>query len=121
MPMWGIFLISENSTCPALLHASPEAFRSQSLGEPPSTGTTQVSHSKSRPTTVYAIRVPSGENTGPILTRLSFVNCTGSPSGSLLTYTSPGPKKVAGPRINVTKRPSGDSAGWLTESGSLVI
>src|SRR5262245_52323685 len=119
--MCGLFLISENSSCREAVQTSPEAFCSHRSGAPPSTGTVHVSQRNFRPTTVYAMRAPSGENTGLIFTRLSFVSRTGSPSGSLLTYTWPGPKNVEGPRMKVTIRPSGESAGWPTESGSLVI
>src|SRR5437660_5680823 len=36
-------------------------------------------------------------------------------------YTCPGPMKVFGPRMKVSMRPSGESAGWLTESAKFVI
>src|SRR6185436_12316833 len=97
-------------------HAIPDAFGSQSLGWPPSTGTIAVSHGS----VVYAMRDPSGVNTGLIFARLSVVNCCGSPSGSSFTYTCPAVRKEPAPRRNVSIRPSGDSAGWVTESGKFV-
>src|SRR6185369_11844876 len=102
------------------IHTSPEAFGSHSRGSPPSTGTTQVSQSRELPF-VYAIRDPSGEKTGLIFGVSSCVSCTGSPLGSIFTYTCPGPRKVLGPRMKVSMRPSGESAGWLTESAKFVI
>src|SRR6187200_886083 len=119
--MCGLFLISENSSCRGPVQIRPDALRSHSSGAPFSKGTIHVSQRNFGETTVYAMRAPSAEKTGLIFTRLSFVSWTGSPSGSVLTYTWPGPKNVEGPRIKVTMRPSGESAGWLTESGSLVI
>ena len=60
----------------------PEAFGSHRRGSPPKTGTTQVSQI---PRTVYAMREPSGEKTGLILRRSSWVSWTGSPLGSIFT------------------------------------
>src|SRR5712671_2707538 len=62
------------------------------------------------------MREPSGENTGLSFNVLSRVNCTGSPFGSIFTYTSAGPKNVSDPRRNASIRPSGDNAGYTAES-----
>ena len=52
----------------------------------------------------------------------SWVNCTGSPSGSSFAKMSPGPPIVPGvcPWMNVSIRPSGDSAGADAASVKLV-
>jgi hypothetical protein len=95
----------------------------QPLRFPPSTGTTHVScvaPPRVMSTPMYAMRIPSGENAGLILSSMSLVSCTGSPSGSSFTYTWPGPANVLGPRMNASIRPSGDSVGETAESAKLV-
>ena len=58
----------------------------------------------------------SGENEGLSLNFASWVSCTGSPLGSILTYTSPGPKKELLPRMKASIRPSEDKAGYTAAS-----
>ncbi len=62
-------LISENSSLDLSTQLRPEALGSHRRGSPPKTGTAYVSHTL--PATEYAIRDPSGENTGLIFGRLS--------------------------------------------------
>src|SRR6516165_7521128 len=108
------FLSSENRIrFPPSIHVSDDAFRNIRRGSPPMTDTSHVSHGSTVP---YAIRVPSGENAGLNFNNLSFVNRIGSPDGSIFTYTSPSPKNVFAPRINVNNRPSGDNAGYTAAS-----
>src|SRR5260370_3313781 len=77
-------LISENITCSGVVQTRPEALGSHRSASPANTGTTHVS--QLNPTSlVYAMREPSGEKTGPIFGRLSWVSWTGSPEGRLLT------------------------------------
>ena len=64
-------IFSENSTFCLSTQTRPDALGSHFLGCPPDTGTSQVSHSFESSTVVYAIRDPSGENTGLILFRPS--------------------------------------------------
>jgi hypothetical protein len=77
-------LTSENNTWFGAIHVSPEALRSQDRASPLKAGTIHVSHVWPAPFTVYAMRAPSGENTGLIFCKLSRVSWTGSPSGSIL-------------------------------------
>src|SRR5579864_2311217 len=85
-------LISENrSRFPPSIHVSDDALRNIRRGSLPSTGTSHVFHGSTVP---YTIRVPSGENTGLNFDSLSCVSWTGSPDGSIFTYTSPGPRNV---------------------------
>src|SRR5271169_3454980 len=113
-PIFTPFLISENrSRFPPSIHVSDDALRRINRGSPFSTGTSHVSHGSSVP---YTIRVPSGENAGLNLNNLSCVSWTGSPDGSIFTYTSPGPRNVLLPLMNVNIRPSGDSSGYTAAS-----
>src|SRR6478752_10817278 len=79
-------LISENSRSLLPTQVSPEALRSHRRGSPRSVGTSHVSQELPA-LTVYAIRLPSGENAGLILDRVSLVSAIGSPSGSSLMYS----------------------------------
>src|SRR5579864_3310146 len=109
--MWIPFLASENRRWCSSIQVRPEAFGSHTCGAPPSTGTTHVSHG-----TVYAMREPSGENSGLIFGSASRVSSTGSPLGSSLTYTWPAPANVLELRTKASMRPSGESAGETAES-----
>ena len=91
-PICNPLLISENrSRFPPSIQVSDDALRRIRRGSPPSTGTSHVSHGSAVP---YTIRVPSGENVGLNFTNLSCVSWTGSPDGSIFTYTSPGVRNV---------------------------
>src|SRR6476620_730715 len=79
-------LISENSSSLVPTQVRPEALRSHRRGSPRSVGTSHVSQELPS-LTVYAIRLPSGENAGLILDRVSLVSAIGSPSGSSLMYS----------------------------------
>src|SRR5918996_5305450 len=115
MAMWFPVLISENRRSRLPIHVRPDAFRSHSLGSPLTVGTCHVSH-EFPSLTVYAMRLPSGEKTGLIFGRASFVRAIGSPSGRTLRYSCPDDTNVLEPRINASMRPSGDRAGCVTES-----
>src|SRR6516165_3858374 len=118
-PMCSPVLIYENiNRFPFSTQVNDDAFLSINRGSPPSTGT---SHSSHGPTTLYAMRVPSGENVGDNFVPFPRVNCTGSPEGNNFTYTSPGPKKVSLPRRNTSSLPSGESPGYTAESVKNVI
>ena len=107
MRICGACNISENSSVLASTHCSPEAFGSHNCDFPPRTGTVHVSYG-----TVNAIVAPSGLNTGSCFSCVgSCVSCSIGPFGSIITYTSPGPLTVRGPRKKVSMRPSGDSEG----------
>ena len=84
MPMLLPGLTSENNTWFGAIHVSPEALRSQDRASPLKAGTIDVSHVWPAPFTVYAMRAPSGENTGLIFWRVSCVSGLGSPLGSNL-------------------------------------
>src|SRR5262245_12230702 len=74
---------SENSTWPGAIQLRPDALRSQGRASPLSVGTIHVPHGSSLLLTVYAIRAPSGENTGLIFDDASLVSGTLSPAGSI--------------------------------------
>jgi hypothetical protein len=81
-------MISENNTLLSEIHVKPEALGRSRVGCPPNTGTVHVSHIvvlPERVNFVYAIRDPSGVNTGPYFFPPSFVSLTDSPFGRNLT------------------------------------
>ena len=74
IPMWKtVPMISENRTRESVIQVRPEALGRSRAGWPPSTGTVHVSQEPAV-TFVYAIREPSGENTGPNLRPSSLVS-----------------------------------------------
>src|SRR5262245_66531851 len=82
------FMTSENNTLLSDIQVKPEALGRNRVGCPPSTGTVHVSHINPSPVLlnlVYAIRDPSGVNTGAYFGAASFVSRTDSPFGSNLT------------------------------------
>jgi hypothetical protein len=66
------------------------------------------------------MRYPSGEKAGLSFATPSCVSCTGSPLGSIFIDLCD-PDKLVGTRRKVSIRPSGESAGWLTESEKFVM
>jgi len=111
-------LISENSTCPAPVQTSPEAFRSSGCGSPPSAGTPRCpSETRSRWYTRCARRPAKRSDSFYVSRRASVVPARHRED---FDVTLARPIHVLSPRINASIRPSGESAGWLTESGSFV-
>src|SRR3954471_16819545 len=106
----------ENSTCRSPTHVSPDALVSHKRGVLPTTGTTHVSHTNSLLMTVYATRELSGAKTGLIFADWAEVSGTALPPGSSFRYPCPGPSNVLAPRMSVSNRPSGESAGEVAAS-----